>query len=56
MQDREGQFWILEMNPLPGMTPRSDIPIAAKAIGWSYEETAVKILSSAMMVTTGAIC
>jgi D-alanine-D-alanine ligase len=56
MQDKDGQFWILEMNPLPGMTPRSDIPIAAQAIGWSYEDVAMRILSSAIMETTSAIC
>ncbi|MAZ78198.1 MAG: D-alanine--D-alanine ligase [Legionellaceae bacterium] len=56
MQDKAGQFWILEMNPLPGMTPRSDIPIAAQALGWSYEEVAIKILSSAKMTTTSSIC
>lgn len=46
MQDDDGRFWILEMNPVPGMTPRSDVPMAAKAIGWSYDELVLRILSS----------
>lgn len=36
--DREGNPYILEINPLPGLNPDySDLPIEAKAAGWSYD-------------------
>lgn len=36
MLDRRGKLWILELNSLPGMTPVSLLPDAAKAAGYSY--------------------
>ena len=36
--DKQGNPYILEINPLPGLNPDySDLPIEAKAAGWSYE-------------------
>lgn len=34
--DREGRAWCLEVNSLPGMTPGSLIPKAARAVGIEY--------------------
>jgi D-alanine-D-alanine ligase len=35
----EGQPYILEINPLPGLNPEySDLCIEAKAMGWTYEQ------------------
>ena len=34
--DGEGKAWCLEVNSLPGMTPGSLIPKAAKAVGIDY--------------------
>jgi D-alanine-D-alanine ligase len=36
MLDKEGGLWILEVNCLPGMTPVSLLPDAARAAGYSY--------------------
>ncbi|MBN7771590.1 D-alanine--D-alanine ligase [Marinobacter daepoensis] len=44
MQDREGGFWLLEVNTVPGMTDHSLVPMAAKAAGISFEELVVRIL------------
>lgn len=39
MRDQDGQFWLLEVNVLPGMTPKSLLPRAAQHMGWSYADT-----------------
>lgn len=38
--------YILEVNTAPGMTSHSLIPSAAKKLGWSYEQTLIKILEN----------
>ncbi|KOF52224.1 MULTISPECIES: D-alanine--D-alanine ligase [unclassified Achromobacter] len=45
--DRENRPWLLEMNTSPGMTSHSLVPMAAKAVGISYAELCVAILSEA---------
>lgn len=41
--------YILEINPLPGLNPDySDLPIEARAEGWSYEELVNRILDEAV--------
>lgn len=42
--DAEGRAWCLEVNTLPGMTPNSLIPKAAKIEGYSYAELCEKIV------------
>ena len=42
--DEQGRPWCLEVNTLPGMTPNSLIPRAAKVAGMSYEELCEKIV------------
>lgn len=36
MQDEQGNFWLLEVNTVPGMTDHSLVPMAAKAAGHSF--------------------
>ena len=43
----DGSFSFLEMNTSPGMTGHSLVPMAARAIGISYEDLCVKILELA---------
>lgn len=38
LDNKTGEFFILEANTLPGMTPLSLLPIEAKAAGISYKE------------------
>jgi D-alanine-D-alanine ligase len=47
MLDAAGKPWLLEVNTSPGMTGHSLVPIAARAVGMSYEELCLKILEGA---------
>lgn len=42
--DAEGNFWCLELNSLPGMTPGSLVPKEAAAAGMTYAQLCEKIL------------
>ena len=45
MQDRNGKFFLLEVNTVPGMTEHSIIPMAASRLGRSYDDLMVQILT-----------
>jgi D-alanine-D-alanine ligase len=47
MLNRQGRPYLLEINTSPGMTDHSLVPMAARAIGLSYEALCVKILEGA---------
>jgi D-alanine-D-alanine ligase len=47
MLDSAGSPWLLEVNTSPGMTGHSLVPIAARAVGISYEDLCVRILEQA---------
>ncbi|ARP83300.1 D-alanine--D-alanine ligase [Bordetella genomosp. 8] len=47
MLDASQRVWLLEMNTSPGMTGHSLVPKAAQAVGMSYPELCVAILSEA---------
>jgi D-alanine-D-alanine ligase len=47
MLDAEGHPWLLEINTSPGMTGHSLVPMAARAVGVSYEDLCVQILEGA---------
>ena len=47
MLDAKGDPWLLEVNTSPGMTGHSLVPMAAKAVGISYEDLCVRILEGA---------
>ena len=48
MQDQQGQFWLLEVNTVPGMTSHSLVPKAANAVGYSFDELCVAILAQTL--------
>lgn len=48
MQDQDGQFWLLEVNTVPGMTDHSLVPMAAKATGLSFAQLCVSILAQTL--------
>lgn len=48
MQDRNGDFWLLEVNTVPGMTDHSLVPMSARAAGISFEELVVRILTDTL--------
>ncbi|MDN5619520.1 MAG: D-alanine--D-alanine ligase [Psychrobacter sp.] len=45
MQDEAGNFWLLEINTVPGMTSHSLVPMAAKARGMDFDVLCWHILS-----------
>ena len=47
MLDRRGRPYLLEVNTSPGMTDHSLVPMAARAVGLSYEDLCVRILEGA---------
>jgi D-alanine-D-alanine ligase len=47
MLDGKKRPWLLEVNTSPGMTGHSLVPMAAKAVGISYEDLCLRILEMA---------
>ena len=47
MLSRQDRPYLLEINTSPGMTDHSLVPMAARAVGLSYEDLCVKILEGA---------
>jgi len=48
MADQNGEFYLLEVNTVPGMTDHSLVPMAAKAAGISFEQLVWMILETSM--------
>ncbi|MEM5531947.1 D-alanine--D-alanine ligase [Pseudoalteromonas arctica] len=48
MQDEHGNFYLLEVNTVPGMTEKSLVPMAAKANGATFEQLVVRILEQTL--------
>ncbi|ENX16567.1 D-alanine-D-alanine ligase [Acinetobacter sp. CIP 51.11] len=48
MQDEQGNFWLLEVNTVPGMTSHSLVPKAAAGVGYSFDELCVAILEQTL--------
>lgn len=46
MRDKQGQFYLLEANSVPGMTDHSLVPMAAKQAGKSFDQLTHDILLS----------
>ena len=47
--DAKGTPYVLEMNTIPGMTPTSLLPMAAKRSGMNFDDLVIKILKSAQL-------
>lgn len=54
MLDAALQPWLLEANTSPGMTGHSLVPMAARAVGISYEDLCLEILAGARTKIHGA--
>lgn len=48
MADASGNFYLLEVNTVPGMTSHSLVPMAAKQAGLSFDDLVVEILMQAV--------
>ena len=44
MRDKQGKFYLLEVNTVPGMTDHSLVPMAARQAGISFEDLLLQIL------------
>jgi len=49
MMDKNGEFYILEINSLPGMTTTSLIPEIARGVGISFEELCHRLVQGARL-------
>jgi D-alanine-D-alanine ligase len=52
MRDRDGRFFLLEVNTTPGMTSHSLVPKAARAVGIEFEDLCWRILETSLAGTT----
>jgi D-alanine-D-alanine ligase len=50
MQDAKGDFYLLEVNTIPGMTEHSFVPMAAKSIGISFDELLLRIMGTELAI------
>ena len=48
MQDVDGQFWLLELNTVPGMTDHSLVPMAARAAGMDFRQLVMTVLADSL--------
>lgn len=48
MQDAQGDFWLLEVNTVPGMTDHSLVPMAAQAAGLDFKALVLNILADTL--------
>lgn len=53
MADSDNNFYLLEVNTVPGMTSHSLVPKAAQAYGWSFEQLVVNILATTLSQNDG---
>lgn len=49
MRDEQGEFWLLEVNTIPGMTSHSLVPMSAKVAGMDFNLLVKEILNSSML-------
>ena len=47
----DGALFVLELNNIPGLTPVSLLPDAARAVGWTFPDLCLRILSQARIFT-----
>ncbi|MGI9251487.1 MAG: D-alanine--D-alanine ligase [Pseudohongiellaceae bacterium] len=48
MQDKDGGFYLLEVNTIPGLTSHSLVPAAAKQAGIDFDELTLRLLNGAL--------
>ena len=44
MEDKNGQFWLIEANTIPGMTTKSLMPVASASIGIDFSSLILEVL------------
>ena len=46
MREKQGSFFLLEANTVPGMTAKSLVPMAATQAGMSFQQLSLAILAT----------
>ncbi len=46
--DRDGRFWFLEVNTVPGLSDASIVPKMARAHGWTFRELITRLIEEAL--------
>ncbi|MCG7575575.1 MULTISPECIES: D-alanine--D-alanine ligase [unclassified Halomonas] len=54
MRDTSGQFWLIEVNTVPGMTDHSLVPQAAAHAGIGFDELVLRILQTALSAASAS--
>ena len=54
MRDGQGDFWLLEVNTIPGMTDHSLVPAAAEVAGIGMDDLVWRILTTSLAAAGGA--
>ncbi|WP_394540067.1 D-alanine--D-alanine ligase [Lysobacter enzymogenes] len=54
MRDRDGRFYLIEVNTAPGMTSHSLVPKAARQVGIEYDELCWRVLEATVTAGGGA--
>lgn len=54
MRDRDGKFYLIEVNTAPGMTSHSLVPKAARQVGIEYDELCWRVLEATVVAGGGA--
>ena len=53
MQDAQENFWLLEVNTIPGMTSHSLVPMAAREAGLDFNQLVLEILATSLNIRQG---
>ena len=48
LQDKQGHFYVIEVNTVPGMTQHSNVPISGSFFGLGYNEVVQKIIHASI--------
>jgi D-alanine-D-alanine ligase len=48
MMDRDQQFWLIEVNTVPGMTDHSLVPMAARVADIGFDDLVLRILATSI--------
>ena len=48
IQDKKGNFYVIEINTVPGMTSHSNVPKSGSLLGFTYDEVVKKIIDASL--------
>ena len=48
LQDKNGKFYVIELNTVPGMTSHSNVPKSGSFLGLNYKEVVQKIINASI--------